>query len=105
MYDFHYNVVKKNYDATLLFTDTDSLMYEIRTNNVFSDFYEKHQDQLDLSNFNKDHPLHSDKNKKVIGKFKDEAAGKDITEFAGLRAKLYAYKMNAGDEEKKMQRH
>ena len=30
MYDFHYNFVKKHFDAELLFTDTDSLMYEIR---------------------------------------------------------------------------
>ena len=33
--------------------------------------------------------------------FKDEAAGKNITEFVGLRAKLYSYKMEEGKENKK----
>ena len=101
MYDFHYNTVKKNYDATLLFTDTDSLMYEIRTDNVYTDIYKKHIDILDTSNFSKDHPLFSNTNKKVLGKFKDEAGGEDIVEFVGLRAKLYAYKMKDDVEEKK----
>ena len=40
-------------------------------------------------------------NKKVIGMLKDEAVGKQIEEFVGLRAKLYSYKMFDGDEHKK----
>jgi hypothetical protein len=42
MYDFHYNYIKKRYNdrATLLFTDTDSLMYEIQTEDVYKDFIE-----------------------------------------------------------------
>ena len=39
MYDFHYNFIKKNFDAELLFTDTDSLAYEIKSNNVYEGFY------------------------------------------------------------------
>ena len=31
MYDFHYNFIKKNFNAALLFTDTDSLTYEIKS--------------------------------------------------------------------------
>ena len=39
MYDFHYNFIKKNFDAELLFTDTDSLAYEIKLENVYEEFY------------------------------------------------------------------
>jgi hypothetical protein len=40
----------------------------------------------------KDHPLYSDKNKKVIGKFKDELNGIKILEYIGLRSKMYSYR-------------
>ena len=39
MYDFHYNFIKKNFNAELLFTDTDSLNYEIKSENVYEDFF------------------------------------------------------------------
>ena len=51
MYDFHYNYFKVNYDAKLLFTDTDSLVYEIRG---VDDVYEKiyaDRDLFGLSNY------------------------------------------------------
>ena len=38
MYDFHYNFIKKNFDAELLFTDTDSLTFEIKSENVYEEF-------------------------------------------------------------------
>ena len=38
MYDFHYNFIKKNFDAELLFTDTDSLTYEMKSENVYEEF-------------------------------------------------------------------
>jgi len=58
--------------------------------------------KFDTSDYSKDHPLSSSKNKKVIGMFKDEACGIQIEEFVGLRAKLYSYKMHEdGKEEKK----
>ena len=59
---------------------------------------------FDTSNIPKDHSsgLPSGLNKKVIGKFKNEAGGKIMEEFVGLRAKLYSYKMfDRGDEIKK----
>ena len=53
MYDFHYNFVKKNFDAELLFTDTDSLTYEIKSKDVYEEFY-KWKDLFDFSNYSKD---------------------------------------------------
>ncbi|CAB3984764.1 Gastrula zinc finger, partial [Paramuricea clavata] len=101
MYDFHYNTIKKEYGnrSRLLFTDTDSLMYELRTNNVYEDFKRigERQDCWDNSDYPKDSPYYSDHNKKVIGKFKDEAEGVPIIEFVGLKAKMYSYvKENGG---------
>ena len=57
---------------------------------------------FDTSNFDKNHPSGiQGKNKKVPGMMKDEAGGKIIEEFVGLRSKLYSYKMFEGKEEKK----
>ena len=69
MYEFHYNYIKKKYGpkATLLMTDTDSLMYEIHTENFFEDIWEDIKDKFDTSNFeNSKLPRH---NKKVRGMF------------------------------------
>ena len=92
MYDFHYNYIKQEYDskAKLLFTDTDSLTYEIETEDVYRDFWND-KDKFDNSDYPKDSQYFDKTNKKVIGKFKDEAAGIPITEFAGLRSKMYSY--------------
>ena len=95
MYDFHYNTIKKEYGdkAKLLFTDTHSLMYEIKTEDVYEDFRRigEKEDCWDNSDYPKDSLHHSAHNKKVIGKFKDEASGVPITEFVGLRSKMYSY--------------
>ena len=92
MYDFHYNYIKHTYGnkAKLLFTDTDSLTYEIKTKDAYADFW-KNKDKFDNSDYNKESPFYNDSNKKVIGKFKDESAGIPITEFVGLRSKMYSY--------------
>ena len=105
MYDFHYNYIKPKYGerAKLLFTDTDSLAYEIQTEDFFKDIIPSVERKFDTSNFSKDHPssIPVGVNKKVVGMFKDEAGGKIIEEFVGLRAKLYSYKMHEGKEAKK----
>ncbi len=102
MYDFHYDYVKKNYGqkSKLLFTDTDSLCYEIETEDFYRDISKDVERLFDTSNYPKDHPskIPTGKNKKVIGMF--EAGGKIIQGFVELRAKLYAYKMLDGKEEK-----
>ena len=105
MYDFHYNYIKKKYGdkAKLLLTDTDSLMYEIQTEDFYKDISGDVKDRFDTSNYPFDHPsgIPSGFNKKVLGMFKDEANGDIIDEFVGLRAKLYSYKMFDGKESKK----
>ncbi|MCG8374751.1 MAG: hypothetical protein MI700_14505, partial [Balneolales bacterium] len=86
----------------LLFTDTDSLAYEIETEDFYKDIKADVKELFDTSNYPNDHPvIPTGLNKKVVGMFKDEAGGKIIEEFVGLRAKLYAYKMYEGKEEKK----
>ena len=47
MYDFHYNFIKKNFNAELLFTDTDSLAYEIKSENIYEEFL-KRKDLFDF---------------------------------------------------------
>ena len=102
MYDFHYNHMMKKYGAEkakLLFTDTDSLTYQVNTQDLYQDMKED-QDLYDTSNYPQEHPLYSIKNKKVIGKFKDETAGLPITEWVGLRPKMYSIKLMDGKEKK-----
>ena len=73
MYDFHYNYIKQKYGdkAKLLFTDTDSLTYEIETEDVYQDFW-KNTDKFDYSEYNEKSQYFDKTSKKVIGKFKDE---------------------------------
>ena len=100
MYYFHYNYIKKKYGpkAKLLMTGTDSLMYEIHTEDLFEDIRKHIREKFNTSNFeNSKLPR---LNKKVPGMFKDEAGGKIISEFVGLHAKSYAFDMD-GDELKK----
>ena len=105
MYDFHFNYIKPKYGnkAKLLFTDTDSLMYEIETEDFFKDISGDVKDRFDTSDYPENHPsgIPTGENKKVLGMIKDEAAGKIIKEFVGLRAKLYSYKLDEGEETKK----
>ena len=85
MYDFHYNFIKKKFNAELLFTDTDSLTYEIKSENVYEDFF-KWKDLFDFSNYSKDSKFFDSTNKKVIGKMKDEFGGVIVDEFVGLKS-------------------
>ena len=89
IYEFHYKYIESKFDARLLFTDTDSLVYEIKTEDVYEDFSQD-KNLFDFS----DYPLHSKLfdpvNKKVIGKMKDEFKGRIISEFVGLKSKMYS---------------
>ena len=91
MYDFHYNFIKKNFNAELLFTDTDSLTYEIKSENTYKEFL-KWKHLFDFSNYSKDSKNFDETNKKVIGKMKNEFAGVIVTKFVGLKSKMYSMK-------------
>lgn len=102
MYDFHYNYIKKKYGdkAKLLFTDTDSLAYEIKTKDVYKDINPDVDIIFDTSNFPQDHPIKVGNRKRALGLLKDEAGGKQIIEFVGLRPKMYAYKIDDVEQKK-----
>ena len=97
MYDFHYNFIKKHFDAELLFTDTDSLTYEIKSEDVYEEFF-KHKHLFHFSNYPEDSKFFDPTNKKVIGKMKEVFEGKAISEFVGLKSKLHSIK-NIDDKE------
>ena len=97
MYDFHYNFIKKSFNAKLLLTDADSLTYEIKSENVHEEFY-KWKDLFDFSNYSKDSKFFDNANKKVIGKMKDEYGGVVIDEFVGLKSKMYSIQKIDGSE-------
>ena len=105
IYDFHYNYIKTKYrdKEKLLFTDTDSLAYEIRTKDFYKDINPDIEKRFDTSDYPTNHPsrIKTGLNSKVLGMFKDEAGGKQIVEFVGFRAKLYSYKMLDGSEDTK----
>ena len=77
----------------MIFTDTDGLFYEIKTDNVYEDLL-KDKDLFDNSDYPKIVRSFFYKNKKIIWKVKDEAAGMVIKEFIGLRSKMYSYEIN-----------
>ena len=97
MYDFHHNFIKKNFDAELLFTETYSLTYEIKSENDYEQFF-KQKNWFYLSNFPKDSKLFVEANKKVIRKMKDEFSGVIVDEFVGLKSKMYSMKKIDGKE-------
>ena len=97
MYDFHYNFIKKNFNAELLFTDTDSLTYEIKSENVYEEFF-KWKDLFDFSNYSKDSKFFDETNEKVIGKIKDESEGKITDGFVELNSKMLSRKNIDGKE-------
>ena len=91
MYDFHYNYIKQKYGTKQnYYSDTDSLTYEIEAEVVYSDFY-KDKHLFDNSDYPENSPHFDKTNKKIIGKFKDETAWIPISEFIGLRSKMYSY--------------
>jgi hypothetical protein len=104
MYQFYYDTLKARYGdkVELCYTDTDSLLVKIQTEDVNADFIDM-ADQFDFSDYPKDHPVRealgdkADANMKIPGKFKDECNRIVIAEFIGLRPKMYSI-LKAGDD-------
>ena len=91
MYKFYYDIIEKKFPRNeVLYSDTDSLVLNIYTEDLYKEL-EDIKDELDTSDYPKDHKLYSEINKKVMGKFKDELAGNIMTKFIGLRSKMYAF--------------
>ena len=105
MYEFWYNYIIPKYEgrAKLCYTDTDSFIIYIKTEDFFEDISNDVEKWFDTSNYDKNdkRPLPIGKNKKVPGLFKDELGGKIITEFVALRAKAYSYLDDDGNKHKK----
>ena len=99
MYDFHYNIMKNTFNNfNLLFTDTDSLCYEICDESPYETFYENRK-HFDFSNYSKKSKYFCGDNKKVLAKMKDEYEGEAPKEFIGLRSKIYSI-LDAKNNEK-----
>ena len=106
MFDFHYNYIRNKYSykqAKLLFTDTDSLMYQINTDDFYEDIRDDIKTKFDTSEYPPNHKsgILTGVNKKVIGMFKDEVGGKQISHFVGLRPKLYSFKVEESSTTRK----
>ena len=102
MYEFHYDYMKQKYPEglALCYMDTDSLIYDIETDDFYKDIAEDVKDRFDTSGYNPDRPLPVALNKKVIGLMKDELGGEIMTEFVTLRPKMYAYKTGSAESKK-----
>ena len=96
-YKCHYKYIKNKFDAKLLFTDTDSPVCEIKTEGVSEDFY-KGKNLFDFSEYPLNSKFFDPVNKNAMGKMKDKYKGITISEFVGLKSKLYSL-ISVDDEE------
>ena len=97
MYTFHYLHIKKKYPGNksrLLFTDTDSLAYAIKTDDIYKDMAVDALEKYDFSEYPYNHFLYDDFNKKAIGYFKDELNSLPLEEYVGLHSKCYSLKFH-----------
>ena len=101
MYEFHYVCIKSKYgnNSRLLFIDSDSLIYEIKTEDVSQDF-SNNKEVCDFSNCSTKLNYYDSSNKFVIGKMKDEITGVAIEEFVGLKPRMYSYLVDDNSEHK-----
>ena len=102
MYKFHYDYIKNKYDSNsrLLFTDIDSSMYAIKTEDVYEDF-SNDKEMFDFSSYSTKSKYKDDSNKLVVGKMKDETSGVGIEEFVGFKPKMYSFLVEDNSEHKK----
>ena len=90
MYNFHYNFMIRKFNTRLLWTDTDSLCYELHEKNPHKKMY-NYKELFDLSNFPVSSKFYCSDNKKVLGKMKDEYGRKSILKIVGLKSKCIQY--------------
>ena len=106
MYEFWYDYMKSKYgdNVKLRYMDTDSFIMHIKTEDFYKVIANDVEKRFDTSSYDDecDRPLPKGKNKKAIGKFKDELGGKIMTEFFALRPKTYSYLTDDCKEDKKL---
>ena len=92
MYEFHYDYTKNKYDnkSKILVKDTDNLMYEIKTEDVYEDF-SSNKEMFYFSDYSIKSKYHDDSNTLVIGKMKEETGSVAIEQFVGLKPKMYPF--------------
>ena len=92
MYQFWYDHLKNKYNnkIELIYTDTDSFIIQVETDDIYKDMLED-KNLYDFSEYPKNHPNYDITNKKVLMKFKDEMKSLIITEFIGLKPKMYSF--------------
>ena len=92
IYKLYHDSIKNKYgnDSSLLFIDNESLMYEIKTGNVYEDF-SNDKEMFDFNNYLTKSKRHDNSKKLVIGKIKDETACATIEELVGLKSKMYSF--------------
>ena len=102
MYEFHYDYIKNKHgnNSRLLFTDTDSLMNDIKTQDVYEDLT-KDIEMFDFSNYLTKSKYYDDSNKLVVGKMKDETGSVAIKEFFKLKPKMYSFSVDNNSEHEK----
>ena len=106
MYKFWYDYLKVKYgdNVNLIYTDTDSFILEIFTDDVYEDM--KNDNHLfDFNEYPKDHKCYNVKNKKKLGIFKDELHGKIMTEFSSLKPKMYSFEFIENNSIKNDKKH
>ena len=103
MYEFWYDYAKPKFaeNPKLFYTDTDSFIVEVKTDDIYKDIAKHSEKIFDCSNYEIDRPLSIGKYKKVIGLMKDEFGGQIMKTLAGLRVKKYSYLKENNDEDKK----
>ena len=111
MFDFQYGYVKKKWEnCSVLYTDTDSLVLEIETEDFFADIAADVKEWFDTNDFSPKHPAVLNgmpivpENKKKIGLMKDECGGAVITEFVALKPKLYSFLTEVDEKIREKQR-
>ena len=99
MYRFWYDVLVKTYGDRVqyVYSDTDSFIINLETEDIEKEIKGPLAPHLDLSNFPPEHPLYDDTNKGVLGKLKIETGHHFMTEFVGLKPKMYSFKTTRSD--------
>ncbi|CAH1107328.1 unnamed protein product [Psylliodes chrysocephalus] len=107
IYDFHYEYMLNNFqDCSIIYTDTDSLIYEIRDQDPYEMIKRDCYQYFDTSDYSENNiygiPL---VNKKIIGLMKDENKGAIMTDFIALRSKMYVLKLHKSPEDLRKERN